>query len=416
MMGSYLKNLQQGDWLLIALIVSVTFLIKLAIPFGGDQIFLAFFIICAVTAYGYIAGILQINALRFSLFFALIGILSFTQISSIESFSLLSLIMVTLVLAPYVFQLKEGKAKTGTELLFFRKIMIVFAVLGIFQFLIQFVVGTYWAFLLDFIIPESLYMQNYFGLRPMSYQSSVYKPTAFFLQEPSHLSQLLTIAIIIEMVYFKNLKYLGIYLISLAMTFSGTGLIPLLMVAPLLLLYQRKIFLFSVFFVSVFTAPLWAGYVGLDQTVNRADEFVTKGSSGYARFIGPYESIRDYQVPAGFEKVVLGMGAGTLNQYKHNEYEVANSTWAKIFFEYGLIGTIAYVGFLFYSILMGRRNIFLIATLMITFWLLGENIFPPTYHALILAFLIWPREKYDENAFNKNISDEKTNSADEVKA
>ncbi len=402
-MTTFFNSLKAGDWLLITIIVSVTFLIKLAIPFGGSQIFLAFFLILLVTGYGFLTRTLNINLLRLSLFLILMGILAFTQIFNIYSFSLLSLIMVALVMAPYVFELNAARVTKGIEFIFFRKICILFAVLGIIQFFLQFAVGTYWAFWLDFVLPDNILMQNYFGLRPMGYGSSIYKPTAFFLQEPSHLSQLLALAIIIEMVYFKNIKYLGIYLVSLAMTFSGTGIIPLLIIVPLLLIYQRKIFLFSLFFFSVFTAPLWAGLVGLEKTVSRADEVFKPGSSGYARFVGPYETIRDHQIPAGADKIMVGLGAGTSDFYKHNEYEVANSTWSKIFFEYGLLGTLAYVGFLFYSILMSRRDIFLISTMMITFWILGENIFPPTYHALIIAFFIWPKGTYDEDTFKQTL-------------
>lgn len=70
-MASHLKNLQHGDWLLIGLIVSVTFLIKLALPIGGTQIFFAFVLVCGLTAYGYFANILQLNPLRLGLFLAL---------------------------------------------------------------------------------------------------------------------------------------------------------------------------------------------------------------------------------------------------------------------------------------------------------------------------------------------------------
>ncbi len=383
----------RGDFLLILLIISVTFLIKFAIPFAGSQVFLSFVIITAIAGFGYVTNILKVNAPRLGLYLTCIAALMLTQLYSIHSFSLLSLVMIILVHFPYIFEIRKELSKPGFELIVFRKIMIILAVLGIAQYFLQFIIGAYWAFFLDHIMPPQFIMQNFFGLRQMTYESPYYKPTAFFLLEPSHLSQLLAIGFIIEMIFFRNLKIYGLFLLAIAMTFSGTGLIPLLIMVPFILLYQKKFFIFFAACLFVLSAPLWAYFVGLGTTIDRTDEIFNKGSSGYARFIGPYESIRDYQVPDGIPAVMFGQGAGTLNDVPEKDYEVATSTWNKIFYEYGVLGTIFYLLFFGYALYFSKKDQFLIATIMITYWLLGENLFPPTYHGLILALLIWPTSK-----------------------
>ena len=99
-------------------------------------------------------------------------------------------------------------------------------------------------------------------------------------------------------------------------------------------------------------------------------------------------------------QVFLGMGAGTLNDVDTSEYESATSTWGKLFYEYGTLGTIIYLLFFGYCIFSSRKDKFIIATLMIIFWILGEHLFPPIVHNLLFALLIWPTDKFEFKAEN----------------
>lgn len=378
---------------LIVLLISATFLSKFGFAISGDKkIFFSFFLLYAVTFFAFVKGYFIIKVDRLALYLITVGVLAIGQLYNVHKASIASFIILVAVHLPYIFQYKEGIKTEGKELSFFKKIVIIFAFLGIIQFFGQFIFGKDLMFPIDTFVPVSLLMDSYFGLREMSWGSGVYKPTGVFLLEPSFLSKMITIAIIIHLLYFKSFAVLLFLVFSLLITFSGTGLLPLLLIGPLVLLYKRKFVLFTIGVLAVLSAPIWAYFVGLGHTLDRAGEFLSKGSSGYARFIGPSESIQDFQITSGYDHVIFGMGAGTLNDVPEKDYEIATASWAKIIFEYGVLGTLFYVFFLFYCVVTSSKSGYLIATIMMIYWIMGEFLFVPIMHLIILALVIWPND------------------------
>ncbi len=380
-----------GNALLFGLLLSVTLFIKFGLPFGGGGLFLAFFIIWGLTGYGYLSGLLEVHKKRFMIYSVFVGVLLCLQLPNVQTFSITSLAMICLIHAPYIFILKEGHYNPEAETKFFNKLMLFFAVLGIIQFFAQYGIGE-WAFFFDTKFPQSWIVPNYHGLNPLTEGVPIYKSTALFMQEPSNFSQLLALAILIELLFFRNWARLGFYFVALSLTFSGTGLIPLIVLTPLYLLLKRKFFTLITLIAVYIAAPLWAPYVGLDKTVNRTTEFVNTNSSGYARFISPARVIADSKMGEDAGAFLTGLGAGSYANVTPEmvDYTRAASTWGKLFYEYGLIGTLFYILFMGYVIGASKKNGFLIAALLIQYIFLGEHLFPPTVHALLLAFLAWP--------------------------
>lgn len=389
-----------GNFLILALIVSVTFLLKFIVPIGGGNfVFVAFLIVCALTAFGATFGYLETHKTRLLMYLVTIGILFTTQLLGGTAWSLMSIVMICIIHLPYVFVLREGGYTPGIEIKYFRNILSIIACLGILQFFLQYIIGTDAAFFIDTMLPEQFVLHAYNAMNSLPSDSEHYKSTGFFMQEPSNFSQLLALAIIIEILYFQSTKRFALYFFAFALTFSGTGLIILGILLPAYLLMKKKFFILILLILTVFSAPIWAPLVGLQDTVDRVAEFQNVDASGFARFISPAITIDRYILAGDWKTMLMGIGAGNSDVLSKEilDYEYFAPTWGKIILEYGLIGGLMYFSFFFYALYSSKKNGYVIAALAIMLILLGEYLFPPTVHALILALLLWPRHKPQEH-------------------
>jgi hypothetical protein len=90
---------------------------------------------------------------------------------------------------------------------------------------------------------------------------------------------------------------------------------------------------------------------GLSIWFDRLSEFTTPNTSAYARFVAPLEMVQR-SFDNGVATTWLGNGAGTLLrdlQVLKLKYEINDPTWAKLIYEYGLLGF-----FLFLSVFIIR--------------------------------------------------------------
>lgn len=385
--------------LVLVLFLSTTALIKFAIPLGGDnQVFFSIVVIYFFCGVGLLTSTLYINPTQLALSTLLLGGLLATQLLGGTTFSILSYLYMVTVLLPYIFKPKEGLLRPGAELVLFQNLMSCFALLGILQFFLQFIIGADWAFFVDTKFPAEIVKQHYNSMNALGYGSTVYKSTAFLMQEPSNFSQLLAIAILIELIYFMSLKRLMLYVLALSLTFSGTGLIILFVLGPFYLIYKRRFGILFSGILLVFTLPFWGEYVGLGYTINRIEEFGSTNSSAFARFISPFMTINNKLFSQDIWNNLFGLGAGSMMRTMGTgvDYEVANASWSKLLYEYGFVGGLLFYAYMGYLMFSGRKNLFLIFAITIQFYFLGEYVSSPTVHVLILAFLVWPSTTRDD--------------------
>ncbi len=381
-----------SQWLLLGLLFAATFLQKTAIPIGSVQIFLGVPLILGLMAYGFITRRLELRKDNLLLYLLMVGILALTQILGAHSFSIASILLLIIIHSPYAFGLKSGSTLPGLQFLYFQRIMVVIALAGIVQYLAQFIIGGSAAFFLDTMPMQNIIMQGYNPVIPLSYGSTIFKSNGFFMQEPSNFSQLLAVAIIVEIVYFKNWKRIILFVGALALTFSGTGLIILFALVPIYLAQHRKFIILGILLLGVITAPIWAPIVGIEKTVNRAGEVTDTRSSGYARFASIIPTLNTYIIPQ-MNTFLFGLGAGSIIDTFSSttaDYERHNPSWGKLVFEYGIIGSVAYFIFIIFAFCKGSGTPYVKVALLIQLMLLGEYILPPVLHSLILALLIWP--------------------------
>lgn len=172
--------------------------------------------------------------------------------------------------------------------------------------------------------------------------SGIIKANGFFLRESADLSLVTALGILLEYQSRRRLRTLALLGAGLLASLSGSGLVAL---AAAFLLPK------SLSRVPLFIA-LVAGLVlvlmvlsSLDSPVlnlwfGRLSEFGKEGTSAYARFQAPMDMIE-----RSFDKGILttwfGNGAGSFFRdlaTAHFKYEVADPTWAKLIYEYGIIG------------------------------------------------------------------------------
>lgn len=383
-----------AEMLLLAQLIGATFLQKLAVPFGGGaEFFFAFFWMLGITAYGFLSKKLEVRKARLTLLLVMVGGICFTQLLGDASPSLLSLAPLLIAHVHYAFGLKDGLSRPGIEFLYFQKIMLIIACLGVFQYFFQFLAGPQWAFIMETYVPDAFYKKGFNGMNALGFGSHVYKSNGVFFLEPSMFCQFLAIAVLIELIYFRNWLRMAAYIFGIAITFSGTGLVILFLVLPFVLLRQKRYGVVFTLTVLLFSAPLWAPYVGLGTQIERATEITNNQTSGYARFISMFPFI-DMYILQETKTFFFGRGAGSIpwdgGILATVDYEIFSPSWAKLFFEYGFLGTLFYIPLMAYVFFNPPRSGFIKAALVIQFILLGEYMIPPTVHGLIVPLLAWP--------------------------
>ncbi len=388
---------ESGDriatWIVAALLIGTTLLQKFAVPFGGDQqVFVPMLVMLGGAAVGFLSGRLAVNMMRMALYLLFVGTIVLTQFLGPGVLSFSSLFLLFVMHAPYVLQLRPGLVRPGFELVCFQRLMVFFAVVGFCQYFLQYVIGTPYAFFIDKQFPEFLIRQTMNNLNSLYYGSPYYKSNGFFFIEPSMFCQFLAIAVVVEIARIRSYWRIPLYLAGIAVTFSGTGLILLFLLAPAYLIQKRRFFLLAALVLGLATASVWAPLVGLGLTVDRVGEFSTTGSSAHGRFLSPFKLVHDFILPQ-WSTTLFGAGAGSMYRtilQSPTSYFASTSTWSKIIFEYGFIGFFAYMVFIGRIFTSAGRSGYLRAALFVEYFFLGEYLLPADVHPLILALLAWP--------------------------
>ena len=141
----------------------------------------------------------------------------------------------------------------------------------------------------------------------------------------------------------------------MALSYSGTGI--LIAAAGLLIptsgrALRRTLVLLAAGMVFLL---VFRGLLNLDVFLDRATEFDKPNTSGYARFVAPMDVVQ-YGFGSSWWAPYIGNGPGTIQpaivRYT-TTYAIHDPTWAKLLFEYGVLGFLTMVAF---AISMVRRS------------------------------------------------------------
>lgn len=273
-------------------------------------------------------------------------------------------------------------------------VMVFVTVCGIAQYALQFVYRPAW--LIDFtpLIPAPIRGSGLYNTA--NAMSTGFKSNGFFLREPSTFSAYTAFALLLEWSLFRRKWVLAVFGMGLMLSYSGSGIMVLLVAMMFPLGFNTVLRAAAAALVAVAVYLLLGGVLNLDYTLGRVHEFGSDRSSAYCRFILPgataLQSIDDQPWVS-----LLGHGPGTMQKLTAS----CETTFGKILFEYGLLGSLALLALLVHAVRRPWIPLRLRAGLLLFWLVLGGHLLGPD--ALLIIFLlcaIWPRdpaESADEN-------------------
>lgn len=284
-------------------------------------------------------------------------------------------------------------AEPMDEKVFFRTVnfwLAVIAVAGIIQFVVQF--AGIRIFMFTGILPKSILMElGYWNLEIPLGIGEIYKSNGFFLVEPSVMSQLMAMGLIIEMLAFRRPRFLGLYVAGLLLSFSGTGWLVLIsfVLAAAIGMGWRGIG------IALGTVLLLATLVGAaawflpslaDSLFARVHEFNTPGTSGHLRFVTPFWVMHD-MLAFRPDALWFGLGAG-VSERLNLAYDYNVNTPIKIVLDFGLPALVLYL-----SLFIGGRKSPLQASITVPAMMLfliagGYQQFPPLLFLILLMICV----------------------------
>jgi hypothetical protein len=198
-------------------------------------------------------------------------------------------------------------------------------------------------------------------------------------------SQTIAIALVVDYFIRGNVRNLPLFLVAYIVTFSGTGALSLVLALPFFAALSARNFgrvaglLILAIFALAIASVLFPAQIG--SMLSRTQELSYSGSSGYARFIGPFLPISEFSDEARF---LIGYGPGATERYIHHVPGTGNSI-AKLLTDYGVIGFMLFTTML--AGILWRRDIAMLSILGIVTFFVGGGYLLFTPMLVLLFFL-----------------------------
>jgi hypothetical protein len=332
----------------IALLVSALFLQRFSLRFGNTFLVLDLVPVAFILLHQFLSGKLLIHYDRL-LWFLAVGLAATCSLLLNFKSTMLTSYSLFLVLYSLMTLTRPSTAdQYKSSLQVFQFLVMLLSCLAVAQFVAQFVVDgrrliMFYGMVPDFLLP----VPKNGGLNTIHpiEGSTLLKSNGLFLGEPSTLSQITALGILIEVLEFRRPRYMLVMVLGFLLAYSGTGLLTLLLFLPLAGLRHGRVAL-SALLVVMFALGLFAtGIIDLSVFVSRSAEFEETGSSGFARFVAPLRWAAELFDTASLQTLVVGTGSGAGSNV---------ATWLRPFYEYGIIGSFVVVCF-WVSCLRGSR-------------------------------------------------------------
>ncbi|HEV2673905.1 MAG TPA: hypothetical protein VGV37_05140 [Aliidongia sp.] len=373
---------------LAAMLVSTLFLTRFALTLGHSELSLALVVALFGTALLVLTGAVRISPTRFALFaLAVATLLLSVMLGGSTSPSYLSFLNLILLYACWLFVVPDDR-QFEAAMRTMRKMLLIIAVSGILQFFAQVAIKGPVLFNWQNVFPYTWISHGFNYVIPVPGLGGMNKSNGFFLLEPSSLSQMMAIGIIIELEFFRPSWRLAVLAAALALSFSGTGLVLFMAIVPLMLLTRGKGGILLVAVPALVGLALLVAGPRIALLFDRLQEFGSDQSSGFARFISPFFLFSDYLYPH-LSTTLFGMGPGSIEGFSLKAaYLIHDPTWGKLIFEYGFLGAVPFVLYVAYCFFAGARSIWLASALFLNYLLLGGNLVDARLQVLILVLVV----------------------------
>jgi hypothetical protein len=359
----------------------------------------------------FVTGSVHLNKPNLILFVPCLLIASASCLLNIQDASYLSLALLVVAYSPFILSARP-RAEINPcgvwALRMFSNFALFCAASGIVQFAAQFVIHQPWLFDFTEYIPEAIRGSGTYNTVIPVGTGSFSKSNGFFFREPSMFSQITALALIAEFALLRRFVRIGILSCALVLSYSGTG-IGVLLIALMFPLGVKSVVRMGVLAtlgaLAIGTAiGLMGDSVHLGATLDRVREFNSAGSSGFARFVAPFLvvweaiSVDSWAVIVGHApdawSTLLGYGPGTIARSiarNAGSYEINDPTWAKLTFEYGLLGLACFTALVLRAINQSHIPIAIRAALFSTWLIMGGYLLTPQVTAqLYVLAALWP--------------------------
>lgn len=320
--------------------------------------------------------------------FCFTGLLSY--LNATDSKSLSSLFLLFFTYFPLVLGQRLPVLTFACFSRLYLTLIIICCICGILQFCMQFLIKPVWLFDFREFIPSFFQNKNISNtVIPIAF---FYKANGFFLTEPSGFSQWCTWGLFFSNSIHAFHLYYFVFLFGLILSFSGTGLI-------MFFVFSCAQILVGSFFQKVLGASLLCVLVLVflffvpEFIQDRAKEFQGGTSlvttSAAARFVNPLVVITD-SLNSSLKTFMIGNGPGSIGRVVR-DFEAHDPTYAKLIFEYGILGFLLYFPLIrqFFSF----RRFFLFSFLLfIQIFFLGGNLLALNNLVLPLIFALFTKK------------------------
>jgi hypothetical protein len=307
----------------------------------------------------------------------------YRQVATISSW----LLLVVLYL-PFVIVMDRG---VGTQDAWQRcmRLLVAFmlgcGIAGIAQYFAQYAIHAPWLFDFTPMIPKALRGSGTYNTTNVVGEHI--KSNGFFLREASGFSFYMALALLLESSLDRRKWVMAVLGFAVVLSYSGSGLL-VLAVAMLFPLGQRTLWrVLAAVALGAVVVVLFGDALNINYTLSRVGEFGSDRSSAYCRFIAPGKLVVEQIDSAGWT-TLLGHGPGTTQKM----FDVCETTYGKLVFEYGLLGMLAFGTLVGVAIHRSGAPIRVRVALTLQWLLLGGNLLAP--ESLLLIFMVcamWPR-------------------------
>jgi hypothetical protein len=366
----------------VLVLVSATVFQRFGLNFGSyslNAVMVAMYLLLGVAA---VTGSLQVWLPRLVAYCVcmsagLLSLLVNLNFAGASKTTVSSMALLLVMYFPFAFALKAPVATVVNVrwvLGALADVTLLCAIAAIAQFFVQFFVRPDWLFDFTPYLPE--WLRGPGGYNTVIPIGSNYKSNGFFFREPSGASFAIAFGLLVELSLFGRVWRMACLALALAVTYSGTGLLALLIGLAFSIRPGSIARLAGPFTVIALGAWALEDSLDLSFTLDRIGEFGSEGSSAYIRYIGPVRLVADMLVAEPWS-FWLGLGPGTVARLSQSAYQFHDPTWAKLLVEVGVTGFCAFVGLLLLSVRQAQIPIQLQVVLFASWLVMGGHLLSP---------------------------------------
>jgi hypothetical protein len=368
----------------VGMILAVTVLQRFGLNLGSYSLNAGMVAMFGLLVVAGLTRVLAVSPRRLVLYGICISVALVSALINETTSSLSSLALLAVMYLPFIFVLTPAShLPPGRANDIFLDVAVLCAIAGVAQFYGQFLFHGDWLFDFTPYVPSALRGPS--GYNTVIWAGGSLKSNGFFFREPSGFSFVMALALMMECLSHRRPWRIAFLGLALLLTYSGTGLLAL--VIGLCIPMNGRNFA-RVLLVAMIAAGLFyllEEPLNLSFTLARLNEFGSETSSGYIRYIAPGRLIADTAASAPWT-LWLGHGPGTIFRQDVG-YEFHDPTWAKLIFEYGVVGFLAFLA-LFIASLGGRSASLRVRAMLLAGWLImGGHLLSPEQNFMTLGLL-----------------------------